>query len=188
MSSASGQLALVRGTVTASKDRMDSIRVDRKTGDGRVSTTPEMWLRDIDGTEHHYSGDMFDAAQPGHEVAVVIKRASGKPVAFANFTGNFVQDAREIRYSTTIGANLTGTFFLTLILAVPGLFAWGALAEPFGLMDAAFSATGFQVYIVVLAACVFAGVKVWSKGYRERTDALKAEIDSLLVAVQSEGM
>lgn len=187
MISASRQLALVRGIVTATKERMNSVHVDQKTGYGRINTTPELWLRDIDGTEHHYSGDMFDAAQPGHEVAVVIKRASGKPVAFANFTGNFVQDARELRYSTTLSANLTGTFFLTLILAVPGLFVWSALAEPFGLMDAAFSATGFQVYIVVLAACVFGGVKVWSKGYRERTDALKAEIDSLLVAAQTEG-
>ncbi len=185
MISATGQLILVRGTVTATKDRMDSARLERKTGYGNIRTTPELWLRDEGGTEHRYSGDLFGAAQPGHDVAVVVKRTSGKPVAFANFTSNCVQDAKELRTSTSFGSILGGSIIAAVVLALPGLFVWGALAEVFGLLDAAFTGTGFQIYGIVLLVCAFIGVNIWAKGYRERTDALKVEIDSLLVAAQT---
>ncbi|WP_189369153.1 hypothetical protein [Tateyamaria omphalii] len=188
MTSATGQLVLVRGTVTATKDRMESVRVDRKTGYGNIRTTPELWLRDEGGTEHRYSGDLFGAAQPGHDVAVVIKRTSGRPVAFANFTSNWVQDAKELKTSTSISSILGGAVVAAIVLALPGLFVWGALAEPFGLQDAAFTGTGFQIYAVVLLVSAFIGMNAWAKGYRERTDALKAEIDSLLVAAQAENV
>lgn len=181
------KLNVVRGVVTTAKERMQSVRFDRKSGYGSINTTPELWLVDVAGKEHRYQGDMFRSARPGHDVAVVTKRSSGKPIAFANFTSKFVHEAKELGYSTTFVAQLIGTLIVTLIFAVPGLFVWGVLAQPFGLMKEAFSAAGFQVYIVVLGACVFAGVKVWSKSYRERTDALKAEIDRLLVAAQTKG-
>lgn len=184
MTSPAGQLTLVRGTVTAIRDRMESVRVDRKTGYGKIRTTPDLWLRDEGGTEHRYSGDLFGAAQPGHDVAVVIKRTSGKPVAFANFTSNWVQDAKELQTSTSFGSILGGAIGAAVVLALPGLFVWGALAEPFGLLDAAFTGTGFQIYAVLLLVCAFIGVNAWAKGYRERTDALKAEIDRLLVEQQ----
>jgi hypothetical protein len=167
---------------------MGSVRVDRKTGYGNIRTTPELWLRDAGGTEHRYSGDLFGAAQPGHDVAVVIKRTSGRPIAFANFSSNWVQDAKELRTSTSFGSILGGAIGAAVILALPGLFVWGALAEPFGLLDAAFTGTGFQIYGVVLLVCAFIGVNIWAKGYRERTDALKAEIDSLLIAAQAENV
>lgn len=185
MTSAAGQLTLVRGIVTATTDRMESVRVDRKTGHGNIRTTPELWLRDKSGTEHRYFGDLFGAAQPGHDVAVVIKRTSGKPVAFANFSSNFVQDAKELRTSTSFGSILGGSIIATVVLALPGLFVWGALAEPLGLLDAAFTRTGFQIYGIVLLVCAVIGVKVWAKSYRERTDALKNEIDRLLVEQQN---
>lgn len=188
MTSAAGQLALVRGIVTATKDRIGSVHVDRKTSYGNIRTTPELWLRDKDGEEQRYSGDLFGVAQPGHDVAVVIKRDSGKPVAFANFTSNVVQDAKELRTSTSLGSILGGSIIAAIVLALPGLFVWGALAEPFGLLDAAFTGTGFQIYGIALLVCTFIGVNVWAKGYRERTDALKAEIDSLLVAAQTENI
>lgn len=186
MTSAAGQLTLIRGTVTATKDRMESVRVDRKTGYGNIRTTPELWLRDDSGTEHRYSGDLFSAVQPGNDVAVVVKRTSGKPVAFANFTSNFVQDDKELRASTSFGSILGGSIIAAVVLALPGLFVWSALAELFGLLDAAFTGTGFQIYGIVLLVCAYIGVNVWAKGYRERTDALKAEIDNLLVAAQAE--
>jgi hypothetical protein len=188
MTNAAGQLTLVRGIVTVTKDRMESVCVDRKTGYGNIRTTPELWLRDEGGTEHRYSGDLFGAAQPGHDVAVVIKRTSGRPIAFANFSSNWVQDAKELRTSTSFGSILGGAIGAAVILALPGLFVWGALAEPFGLLDAAFTGTGFQIYGVVLLVCAFIGVNIWAKGYRERTDALKAEIDSLLIAAQAENV
>ena len=188
MTSAAGQLALIRGTVTATKDRMDSVRVDRKTGYGNIHTTPEIWLRDEGGTEHRYSGELFGAAQPGHDVAVVIKQASGKPVAFANFSSNFVQNAKELRTSTSFGSTLGGSIIAAVVLALPGLFVWSALAETFGFLDAAFTGVGYQIYMVVLMFCAFIGVNVWAKGYRERTEPLKAEIDSLLVAAQAENV
>lgn len=186
MTSAAEQLTMVRGIVTATKDRMESVHVDRKTGYGNINMTPEIWLRDEGGAEHRYSGDMFDAAQLGHDVAVVIKRTSGKPLAFANFTGNFVQDAKELRTSTSFGSILGGAIVVAVVLALPGLFVWVALAESFGLLDAAFTGTGFQIYPVILAVSALVGMKVWAKRYRKRTDTLKAEIDSLLVAAQAE--
>ncbi|PUB13701.1 hypothetical protein [Yoonia sediminilitoris] len=175
-----GNLTIVRGVVTAAKEQMHSVRVDRKTGYSRINATRELWLRCEDGKEHRYQGDMFDAAQPGHEVAVVISTLSGKPVAFANFTTGVVHDGEELNVSTSLGATLISTFGLSLLIALPGLFVWSALLEIIGLGDHAFTGTGFQLYLVTLIACVYAGLTVWSKSYRERSSALRQEIDHLL--------
>lgn len=184
MTGSGAQLTMVRGIVTAAKEQMHSVRVDRKTGYGRINTTPELWLCDGDAKEHRYQGDMFNAAQPGHDVAVVIKVQSGKPVAFANFTTGVVHDGSELSVSTTLGANLVSTFGLSVLLGLPGLLVWGVVLETLGLGDRAFTAGGFQVYIVLLVACVYAGLTIWSKSYRERADALREDADRLLSQAQ----
>ncbi|OAN82399.1 hypothetical protein A8B78_08055 [Jannaschia sp. EhC01] len=171
---------MMRGVVTAAKEQMHSVRVDRRTGYGRINATADLWLRCENGKEHRYQGDMFDAARPGHEVAVVTKAPSGKPVAFANFTTGVVHDGEELNIRTSLGATLISTFGLSLLLALPGLFVWSALLEIVGLGDHAFSGTGFQLYTVLLVACVYAGLRFWSKGYQERSIALRQQIDHLL--------
>jgi hypothetical protein len=180
MTEATLQLTMVRGVVTTAREQMHSVRVDRKTGYGKVNTTPELWLRDADGKEHRYHGDMFAAAQPGHDVAVIIRKPSGKPVAFANFTTEVVHDGPELSVSTTFGSTLVSTFGLCVLLALPGLFVWGMLLETIGLGNSAFSAGGFQIFAIILVGCVYAGLRIWSKGYRERSGALRKEIDRLL--------
>jgi low affinity Fe/Cu permease len=125
---------------------------------------------------------MFESAQPGHDVVVIANCASGKPMAFANFTTEIVHDAKELTYSTTLAANLSGTLIAALVLALPGLFIWGLIMETIDLGDRAFTAGGLQVFLVLLVVCVYAGVTIYAKSYRERTDALKAKIDRLLLA------
>lgn len=182
MTTAGASFSVVRGVVSARKEQMHSVRVDRKTGYGMINTTPELWLRDASGKEHRYQGDMFGAAQPGNEVAVITKKPSGKPVAFANFTTGTVHDGAELNVSTSFGSTVISTFGLCVLLVLPGLLVWAALFETLGLGDKAFSATGLQIYVVVLIACVYAGLTVWSKGYRERAHALREEIDRLLAS------
>lgn len=177
-----GQLAMVRGTVTAAREQMHSVRVDRRTGYGRINTTPELWLRDEHGQEHRFQGDIFSAAQPGHEVAVISRRGSGKPLTFANFTTGVVHDDKELTINTSVGSTLMSTFGLSLLLALPGAFMWFTLLHTVGLGDHAFSATGFQIYALILIGCVYAGITVWSKSYRERASALRDEIDRLLAS------
>jgi hypothetical protein len=179
------QLKMVRGVVTTAREQMNSIRVDRKTGYGRVNTTPELWLRDADGKEHRYHGDMFAAAQPGHNVAVITRKPSGKPVAFANFTTEVVHDGPELSVSTTFSSTLVSTFGVCVLLALPGLFVWGILLEAIGLGDNAFTAGGFQIFIIVLVGCVYAGLHFWSKSYRERANVLREDIDRLLAQARS---
>ena len=180
MTDATVQLKMVRGVVTAAREQMHSVRVDRKTGYGRVNTTPELWLRDADGKEHRYHGDMFAAAQPGHDVAVITRKLSGKPVAFANFTTEMVHDGPELSVSTTFGSTLISTFGFCVLLALPGLFVWGILLETLGLGDSAFTPVGFQIFIIVLVGCVYAGLRIWSKSYRARAGTLREDIDRLL--------
>lgn len=177
----SAPLTMVRGTVTAAREQMQSVRVDRRTGYGRVNTTPELWIRDTDGREHQYQGVMFGAAQPGHEVAVISRPGSGKPLAFANFTSGTVQDGDALTISTSAGSTLVSTLGFSALLALPGALVWGALLKTIGLGDHAFTGTGFQIYALILIACTYAGLRVWSKGYRERADALRSEIDRLLM-------
>lgn len=161
---------------------MHSVRVDRHTGYGRTNTTPELWLRDEHGKEHRFQGDIFDAGQPGHHVAVISRPGSGKPLAFANFSTGVVHDGDELTISTSLSSTLASTLGLSVLLALPGALVWGALLNAIGLGDHAFSATGFQIYALILIGCVYAGITVWSKSYRERADALRDEIDQLLTS------
>lgn len=101
-------------------------------------------------------------------------------MAFANFTTGLVHDGVDLNASTSLGATLMSTFGLSVLLAPPGLLVWGAVLEVFGLGERAFTAGGFQIYIVLLAASVYAGLTIWSKGYRERSGVLQQEIDHLL--------
>ncbi len=185
MTAAGASFSVVRGVVSACKEQMHSVRVDRQTGYGRINTTPELWLRDKNGKEYRYQGIMFEAAQPGHDVAVIAKRTSGKPVAFANFTTGVVQDGDEMTVSTSMSATLVSTFGFSVLFALPGLIPWLFVAETIGLGDKAFTAGGLQIYILVLAASVYVGLKVWSKSYRERTEHARAEIDRLLSQAQA---
>lgn len=178
----SGQLAMVRGTVTAAREQMRSVHVDRRSGYGRINTTPEILLRDEHGQEHRFQGDMFAPAQPGHEVAVISRPSSSKPLAFANFTTGVVHDGKELTISTSVGSTLISTFGLSLLLALPGALVWATLLNAIGLGDHALSATGFQIYALILIGCVYAGITVWSKSYRERASALRDEIDRLLAS------
>ena len=142
--------------------------------------TPELWISDEEGKEHRFQGDMFEAARPGHYVAVISRQGSGKPLAFANFTTGVVHDADALTIRTSVGSTLVSTLGLSVLLALPGALLWGAALNTIGLGDRAFSTTGFQLYALLLVVGVFAGVRIWSKGYRERTAALREEIDRLL--------
>ncbi|MEM9578448.1 MAG: hypothetical protein AAF999_15725 [Pseudomonadota bacterium] len=181
MNSNDNQLLVVRGTVTTAREQMHSVRVDRQSGYGRINSTPELWIRDMDGKEHRYHGVLFTVAQPGHEVAVISRPGSGKPLAFANFTTGVVHDGDELTVSTSTGSTLISTLGFSVLLALPGALVWGALLNTIGLGDYAFSSVGFQIYALVLIASVYAGLRVWSKGYRERSGALREEIDRLLM-------
>lgn len=180
MNGTRAHLLLVRGTVTTAREKMHSVRVDRQTGYGRINTTPELWLRDEHGKEHRYQGDMFSAAQSGHEVAVISRPGSAKPLAFANFSTGVVHDGDELTISTSIGSTLISTLGLSVLLVLPGALVWATLLDTIGLGNHAFTATGFQLCAIVLLACVYAGLRIWSKSYRERARALRDEIDRLL--------
>ena len=122
--------------------------------------TPELWLRDKDGKEYRYQGVMFEAAQPGHDVAVIAKHTSGKPVAFANFTTGVVQDSDAMTVNTSKGSTLLSTFGFSMLLALPGLIPWVLITETVGLGDKAFTTGGLQIYIIMLAASVYAGLQL----------------------------
>ncbi|KIC45480.1 hypothetical protein [Tateyamaria sp. ANG-S1] len=124
----------------------------------------------------------FDGAQPGHEVAVITKVASGKPMAFANFTTELVRDSKELTINTSIPATVFSAFVISLLAAIPGYFLWASLLDTVGLGRYAFSAIAFQIYGVVLVASVYGGLTIWSNRYCERSTALRREIDRLLVA------
>ncbi len=174
------QLTAVRGIVTACDERLYSVRVDRSTGYGKVNKSPELWLRDQAGREHRYQGDLFEAAQPGHEATVVLRQSTGKPIAFANHATGMVHEDRELTTKTSVPARLVDTFGISLLCALPGLIPWFAILDTIGLGDKAFSASALQVYVLLLAGCVYGGLSVWSKGYAERVDKLRSEIDRLI--------
>ncbi len=139
--------------------------------------TCELWLRDSAGHEHRYQGELFEAAQTGHEVAVFRDRTSGKLIAFANLTTQKLFETSDLTVNTAPGATLVSTFGFSFLLALPGLFPWFVMLDSIDLADSAFSAAGLQIYVVLLLGCVFAGVNIWSKRYDDRTALLKAEID-----------
>lgn len=182
MNGSDDQLLVLRGVVTTASQQMQYVRVDRRTGYGRINTTPELWLRDEHGKEHRFQGDMFETARPGHEVAVISRPGSGKPLAFANFSTGVVHDGNELTVSTSTGSTLISTLGFSVLLALPGALLWGTLLNTIGLGDHAFSGVGFQIYAVVLIASVYAGLRFWSKGYRERSSSLREEIDRLLAS------
>ena len=185
MTAAGASFSVVRGVVSACKDQMHSVRVDRQTGHGRINKTLELWLRDKNGKEYRYQGVMFEVAQPRYDVAVIAKRASGKPIAFANFTTGVVQDSDEMTLSTSISSTLVSTFGFSALLALPGLIPWVLITETIGLGGKAVTAGGIQIYIFVLAASVYAGLQVWSKNYRKRTATMRADIDRMVSQLQT---
>lgn len=137
---------------------MQSTHVNKTTGFGRINKTTELWLQDSAGCERRYQGDLFDAARPGHEVAVFGDKASGKLVAVADLTTQRIHEAASSNINKTFGANLFSTFGLGILLALPGLFPWYMIMDAISLSGHAFSATS-QIYIVMLLVCVLSGLR-----------------------------
>ena len=180
MSSVGASLDVVWGEVTAYDERVQSVRVNQTTGYGQVHATPELWIRDNKGQEHRYQGELFRSARVGHQVAVISDRVSRKTIAFANLTTQIVHDAPELSAQKTPTAILFHTFGVSLLLAIPGLFAWFSLLDTVGLADSALSGWGFKAYIFLLPICVFSGVMIWSRRQDERTEQLKVQISRVL--------
>lgn len=173
-------LNVVRGVLTACKEQMCSVRINRTTGHGSIETAPEFWLRDSAGHEHLYQGELFRAAQPGHDIAVISDATNGSLVAVANLTTQRIHDGPELTIKTTPSASLISTLGFTLLLILPGLIPWFMLLDALGLGEDAFSSTGLQVYAVLLVVCVFRVIIIWSRRYEERAARTKAEIDRVL--------
>lgn len=182
MMTGSDQLNIVRGLVIRRNEQLHSVRVNRGTGYGQINSTPELWIRDGVGQEHRYQGDLFEAVQEGHEVAIITKQGSGNLVAVANLSTRKIHEASELTVSTTPGATLASTFGISVLLALPGLIPWVMMMSIFGLDDTAFSTTGLQIYLVILVACVFTSIRAWSKRYTERIARIRADIDRTLSA------
>jgi len=180
LTSVSAHLDVVRGEVTTYEERVQSVRVNQTTGYGKVHATPELWLRDNLGQEHRYQGELFRSARVGNQVAVISDRKSGKIIAFADLTTQIVRNTPELNVQKTPGAIIFHTFGFSLLLAIPGLFAWFSLLDTIGLVDSAFSGWGFKVYTILLPTCVFSGVMIWSRRYDERTEQLKGQINRIL--------
>lgn len=180
MNSGRNKLLVVRGVVTGAREQIQSVCLDRQTYNGRIRTTPELWLCDENGKEHRYEGKLFGRARPGHDVAVISRPGSNRALAFANFTTELVYDGDELTINTSVGSNLISTLGFSLLLALPGALVWITLLNTIGLASHAFTAAGLQIYVLVLIASVYAGLVFWSRRYRERTSALRKEIDCLL--------
>lgn len=82
---------VIRGNVVDIVDRVER-EVNRRTR--RVERSRqwrEMTLREVDGQEHTFVGEVLDRARHSDDVAVVWAPVGREPVALANLTGQSLQ-------------------------------------------------------------------------------------------------
>ena len=173
---------VIRGIVVGMVDRVER-DVNRRTQHvERSRQWREMTLREVDGQEHTFIGEVLDRAHHGDEVAVVWAPVGREPVALANLTGHCLQLHRSADPDTPEG-KFAAAFLVALIGALPGLIIYFAiLTVLYPNMSASISATALKFYpFVLLPAAWWISKKltIWAK---ERAERVSREVEQALVA------
>lgn len=175
---------VIRGNVVDIVDRVER-DVNRRTH--RVERTRqwrEMTLREPNGQEHAFVGEVLDRARHGDDVAVVLAPRGREPIALADLTGQFLQLHGSANPDTPkSGGRLSAAFLIAFFGALPGLLIYYTfLVTLFLNMSDGMSAAALKFYpFVLLPVAWWASTKLtaWAN---ERAKRVCAEVEQALVA------
>ncbi|MDW3221962.1 MAG: hypothetical protein R8G34_03600 [Paracoccaceae bacterium] len=173
---------VIRGSVVDIVDRVER-EVSRRTRRVQLSRQwREMTLREADGREHTFVGEVLDRARHGDDVAVVLTPVGREPVALANLTGQCLQLHGAADPDTPEG-KMSATFLVALIGALPGILVYYAiLAVLFPNMSDSMSATALKFYpFALLPAAWWISTKI-TRWAHDRAERVSKEVEQALVA------
>lgn len=177
---------ILRGHVVAIGSRMTGGRIARGAHQAELYATPEIWLKDEDGKEHHLRGWEFDSARNGHALIVVLMKGSGELVQIQNLTSKTVTDGPALN-KTRIGSQTSfGSFVsLALLLFIPAFFGWllvaAFISAAFGIGSNGLN-IGLQIQVFLpiwFVFCLFANSK-WAASEHAKGRNIQSALEEAL--------
>ncbi len=175
---------VIRGNVVNVIDRVEREVERRSRAVRRTRQWREMTIKEDDGREHTYIGEVLDRVRHGDDVAVVLAPTGREPIALADLSGQFLQIHGSADPDTREGsARLSTAVIIAFFGALPGLFLYFAfLVVLFPEMDDSFSATALKFYPLILFPVswwVSSKVTRWA---HDRAKRMYGEVELALVA------
>lgn len=166
------------GTVVRASSHFSGGTIYRDQTSAEVYSTPEIWLRDETGREHHFRAQELDGTREGHKLVVVCDVASGTLLRILNRDTRWTIDLNGLIPETGGWVIIRGVFRKLLTIFLPAALVAVYLGYITGLFNTIIgNLVGFASNFLLL----YCGYLGWreTKQRAEKVVERRAALDAL---------
>lgn len=170
-------VVITQGTVVRAGAHISGGTVYQNQTSATIHSTPEIWLQDETGREHHYRADAFDGIREGHALIMVHDAKSGALLRVTNRNTRSTIDRRALIPDTGGWAVIRAVFRKLFAVFLPAAFAAFYLLQVTGLSDTFIASLfGFGSNFLLIYCCYLGwrAAKETAAKTRERRAGLDA--------------
>lgn len=169
---------IIHGRVAGKDSHAEDTTVYRGQQSATVHRTPEIWLRDETGKEHHFRTHAVDGAREGHELVVVRSSKGQSVLRVVNFHAQTLWDygalATDMGAWSIIRASCWKLFTVYLPVVLIATYLGSATGLSGGLIG---SVVGFALNVLFFY-CIYLG---WRSAEQQaaKAEVRRAKLDEL---------
>lgn len=126
---------IIQGAVARASSHLSGGTIYRDQTSATIHSTPEIWLRDETGREHHFRGPAFDGIREGHTLIVVCDAAKGTLLRIANRDTRATTDRGAIIPDRSGWAVIRAVLWKVVTIYLPIAFFGAHIGRETGLSD-----------------------------------------------------
>jgi len=171
-------VSITQGTVVRAGTHISGGTIYRDQASATIHSTPEIWLQDETGREHHYRSDTFDGIREGHALIMVHDANSGALLRVMNRNTCFIIDRSALIPDTSGWAVIRAVFRKLFTIFLPAAFGAMYLGHITGLSGTIIGGlVGFSSNFLLIYCC-YLGWRV-AKETAAKTQERRAGLDAL---------
>ncbi len=169
---------ITQGTVVRAGTHFSGGTIYRDQTSAAIHSTPEIWLRDDTGREHHFRARAVDGVREGHVLIVVCDAATGKLLRITNRDTRATIDLDGLIPATGTWVVIRAVFRKLFTVFLPAAFGAFYLGHVTGLSDTILgSLVGFASNLLLL----YCGYLGWreTRDTADKVAERRAALDAL---------
>ena len=171
-------MTITQGTVVRADTHISGGTIYRDQASATIHSTPEIWLQDETGREHHYRSDTFDGIREGHALIMVHDANSGALLRVMNRNTCSTIDRGALIPDTSGWAVISAVFRKLFTVLLPAAFGAFYLLQVTGLSDTFIANLFGFASNFLLIYCAYLGWRA-AKETAAKTRKRRAGLDAL---------
>ena len=169
---------IIEGTVVSAGTHFSGGTIYRNQDSAAIHGTPEAWLRDQTGREHHIRHHAVDGIREGHALVVVREASNGALLRVTNRDTRATVDLGDLVPKIGAGAVIRAILWKLFTIYLPAVFAASFLSSLAGLSDTVFGQLIGLAMNVLFFYCGYLGWRM-AKDKAAHATERRAALDAL---------